>query len=348
MVRSRPLENMIANLICKHAMGEVDEAVGPPAAKRFKFSAAYMEEGCRKSAVCSWRGHVGDLAAHLGKCELALVECHNTCCKESLLRRDFAQHEAACAHRTTICGDCKIEMCSRSLAEHEGRCTKAKIQCLTAGCSVVFERAAMPAHRAECEYEEVACPCPACDASVLRKDVDVHVEATHLAVQQLRAAWGEAERWKSIAVRLHETDDTLQSELRHAAPSPTSWVFNWRADGWESAVIESDFHEFGDGGVSGNCMFEVSITDGHSHFIGFGFTGRATCRVQTTFFVLDRNDKTLREWGGGTAPREQHGREGSYAGIGFTPTAEEKGQSVRADGSIRLRAVVRLFMDDAA
>jgi len=74
------------------------------------------------------------------------------------------------------------------------------------------------------------------------------------------------------------------------------------------------------------------------------------CPVHATFCILDKNDKTLgevHEVGTATAPVEF---DFSIADVNkcVIPTAEEKAQSVRADGSIRVRAVVRLFLDGAA
>jgi hypothetical protein len=49
--------------------------------------------------------------------------------------------------------------------------------------------------------------------------------------------------------------------------------------------------------------------------------------------------------GTATALFESESPEGSFMGRDFTPTAEERAQLVRADGSIRLCAEVRLFLD---
>jgi hypothetical protein len=71
------------------------------------------------------------------------------------------------------------------------------------------------------------------------------------------------------------------------------------------------------------------------------------CLVHATFSVLDNNDKVLRqiyEVGTATAPDIFDFKEFVCEEY-FTPTTEDKAQSLRADGSIRLRAVVRLFID---
>ena len=71
-------------------------------------------------------------------------------------------------------------------------------------------------------------------------------------------------------------------------------------------------------------------------------------QVHATFCILDKNDKTLSkvyEVGTATKPVEKDFTAFTYWGGQFTPTAAEKAKSVRADGSIRLRAEVRLFLD---
>ena len=142
----------------------------------------------------------------------------------------------------------------------------------------------------------------------------------------------------------------FESEQRHTAASPTSWVFNWRADGWGVGRYLSETHDYGQG-VSGDCLLCGSFDPEHSHFIGFAIKGQRKCRVHAKFSILDKDDKTLRtvhEIGTAAAPEEHEFDDDSFWGTDFTPTAEEKAQSVRADGSIRLRAVARLFLDSAA
>ena len=91
---------------------------------------------------------------------------------------------------------------------------------------------------------------------------------------------------------------------------------------------------------------------------------RANCRAHATFSILDEHDNTLRqlhETGKAGAPAELDDDVGGRpTGRHFTVhpavcgrggaavTEEEKERSVRPDGSIRLRAVVHLFLDDEA
>jgi len=211
-----------------------------------------------------------------------------------------------------------------------------------------------------------------------------HVRAIHLH--------SAAEAWSQIAEleeQLRRLQAASESEQRHAAASPTSWVFNWGADGWEAMHSESETHDFGEG-ITGKWILETpcsynSMTDKgilethdnasghhctlhHWHKIRFelseqrsrsdpGFPG-----VHATFSVLNKHDKTLREVfkvGTATEPFKklwelqcptEPDEDSSTLFLAtqsneeyFTPSAEEKAQSVRADGSVRLRAVVHLF-----
>jgi hypothetical protein len=199
------------------------------------------------------------------------------------------------------------------------------IACPNEGCDVQRHKATMNVHRDECEHEEVTCPCPGCDARLLRKSMDAHVEATHLqmAAKELQRLWQEDSKRKAA----------LESEQRHAAAAPT-WVFNWVADGWDAGVFRSETHDFGDG-VTGRCVFQPASNPELSHCIGYGIEGRDKFKAHVTLSILDKHDKTLREVyrdGTATAPSQVvflPQCDSRFRGRNFTPTAEEKAQSVR-------------------
>ena len=73
-----------------------------------------------------------------------------------------------------------------------------------------------------------------------------------------------------------------------------------------------------------------------------------------TLSLLDKHDNTLltlQELGTATAPEEANRGRHHFAvhpavGNMVSVTAEVKARSVRADGSIRLRGVVHLFLDE--
>ena len=278
LVLNRDLAGLISQqpLRCKHSEGD-GAAAGPSAAKRAKLAPAAsmpvhllrtelgqrgldstgnkpvlvvrLEEDRRKDAGCWWKGCVGELDAHLRECKWAPVKCINEGCTESPRRKDLLEHNATCEHRTVPCGHCYKQQVQRSLAEHEGNCLQAVVECPTEGCVVEYMRMYVRRHHAECLHARVACPCPECDVHVPRKDLDAHVRVQHTQKpeEQLQRLWRENAELRALST----------SELRRAAAEPTSWVFNWRADGWEIGQSESESHDFG-GGSEGVASCELT------------------------------------------------------------------------------------------
>jgi hypothetical protein len=235
---------------------------------------ARLEQDRKKGSGCGWKGLVKDMAAHRVEC--AWVKCPNKDCAYSTLRTNLPEHEVTCGSRLVECV-CEEKMPCRVLAEHEALCWLVKTNCPNEGCSVQYERGLMCHHRDECQYEEATCMCPGCDARLLRKDLDAHVKLKHLwsAEKQLQRLWRENTRLAALS----------ESELRHAAASPTSWVFNWSADGWgTSKFYSSEYHTFG-GGLEGSCLF-TAFSRSEWYSIGFNFvSSEATCRVHATFSI---------------------------------------------------------------
>jgi hypothetical protein len=245
------------------------------------------------------------------------------------------------------------EMPCRLLEEHEKLCPGAKIECPNTGCNCKESRWYMSFHRVNCAYEEVACPCPQCTMRVLRKDVHDHVDAEHLgsAGAELTRVWNENARLTAKSDRLAAS---WESEVRHAAASSTSWVFNWKVDGgWGDEWFDSEKHDFG-GGVQGCCAVE-NYTNIVGLIIRFDLpeeTNGAHYKIQATFSVLDAADKTIIEVEIGTAStplglriEPGYGRQSISQAEIFRLTTEQKTRSVRQDGSVRVRAVVHLFID---
>jgi len=137
------------------------------------------------------------------------------------------------------------------------------------------------------------------------------------------------------------------TRARPGAASKTSWVFNWRAEGWGGGYFISETHDFGDG-VSGGCVLRFSSDSEHSHCIVYrmlGLHGLHMYSMHATFSILDQHDKILRKV---DFPPFEVDLITAHTAVwcnNFTPTAAVKAHSVRADGSIRLRAEVRLFLN---
>ena len=95
------------------------------------------------------------------------------------------------------------------------------------------------------------------------------------------------------------------SQHLYAGALPTSWMFNWNADGWGSGQFESETRDFGNG-VAVKCYLEKGLGE-HLHSIGYSVTGLGRCRVHVTLSVLDKNGRTLRDFdevGTSTVPAE--------------------------------------------
>ena len=169
-----------------------------------------------------------------------------------------------------------------------------------------------------------------------------HVQAIHLhsAVE----AWGQIAELEEQLRRLRAASE---SEQRHAAASPTSWVFNWRADGWEPGHFASETRDLGEG-VTTACKFHSYSTQEvspASHYIGYTMHLPRGSFVHASISILDKHDKNLLVWdvepGPATVPFGTYFKALKLPGVFFTPTAEEKALSVRADGSIRIRVALR-------
>ena len=179
----------------------------------------------------------------------------------------------------------------------------------------------MNVHLRKCVRQVVKCLHKGCHASLPRGQMIEHVKDVHVKGPRLLDAAGQL---RSLLHENAKLKAATLSELRHAAAAaPTSWVFNWCADGWGLGFFSSDVHHFG-AGVSGSCVLKFGTEAGHSHEVEFrcsGPRGRATCRVHASFSLLDKHDTTLRAWEWGTAgiPHE-HVCGTDVQGCGFTPT----------------------------
>ena len=307
---------------------------------------------------CGWKGRVGELVAHLGTCEWAPVECRNKGCTESPLRKDLPEHGATCGGHKVRCRHCRWPMERRLLADHESICQLAEIKCPNEGCHAERAREDMHEHRMVCDHEQIACIFRGCGARLLRFKMNAHVTGGHMAAaaEMLQAlAFDKATLERTVAAlkaKDVQEDAARASEQRHLQATPTTRTFNWRAEssvgcanGWGLGDFVSETCDLGES-VVGSCALYPTIDPGHSHSFGVAFEGRAKFRVHATFSVLDKNDKALpRTVQLGTADKPHQIKAGKFVGEDFTPTEEEKAQSVREDGSIRLRAVVRLFLD---
>ena len=326
--------------------------------------AARLEEHRRNDAGvegaqrCSWRGRVCELAGHLAEsCLHGPVTCPNAAagCKESVLRKDAACHASeTCAYRKNRCALCANPFEARALVGHEGSCPEAQIECPNAGCGVMVERRSMVEHREGCGREEVGCPCPGCEERMARADVEQHVEAS--GAVHVRKAWkkvaGQDEKIAGLEEKVAKMKEKAveQESVIAVLQKALTRVFTWSTNSkW--GRMKSDVYTF-TGGLRGHCYNKnKSQNKENTHFMGFTLNEGPECTMHFKCSILDKNDKVLRVC---SAPEDSDFREppieteavGLGMGAYFNLTAADKAGAVRADGSIKLRMVVHLYLPE--
>ena len=205
----------------------------------------------------------------------------------------------------------------------EGMLLQLRLRCEHTECEWRGCVGQLAAHLEECEWEPANCLNAGCTDSPRPKDVFEH-EATccpGLMIDCPNEGCSEQHERGSMHVHEEGCDARLLREDMDAHAEATHL---------DSAVelLQSEWSQnFALEGSSTELERESSTEES------------AKCRVHITLSILDKYDKILREvneLGTAAAPS---------CAFSFTPTAEEKARSVRADGSIRLRADVRLFLD---
>jgi hypothetical protein len=130
---------------------------------------------------CTWEGKLEDAETHFKECGYAGAKCSHAGCDEVVARRDMAEHEATCQHRTERCGMCGSLEKIAELTQHQlDVCLKRQVDCDNHGCGARVAFDELAAHKAsDCGYEEVGCPLAdmGCTARMLRKDIDSHEDA---------------------------------------------------------------------------------------------------------------------------------------------------------------------------
>jgi len=327
------------------------------------------EEGAQR---CSWRGRVCELAGHLAEsCLHEPVKCPNAVagCTESMLRKDAARHASeTCEYRKNRCAHCANAFEARALVGHEGSCPEAQIECPNAGCGVTVAREGMGEHRGVCGREEVGCLCPGCEERMMRADVEQHVAvsgAEHVLKAWRRAAEAEekmvvmeekVEKMEDQAVKQGEKSAEMEKKVAEQGSviavlqKALTRVFTWSTDcGW--GRVDSDAFTF-TGGLRGRCYsYTNKLQKEYKHFMGFTLEEGPACTMHYKCSILDKNDKVLRvvsrpEECDFRKPPAKTGPVGRGYGALFEPTAADKAGAVRADGRIKLRMVVHLYLPE--
>ena len=98
---------------------------------------------------CTWEGKLGDAWAHFHVCGYAGVRCSFRGCGFLVVRRDMAEHKAACQHRIEPCGICGRQMKVGKLAQHVLVCPRRVVACDNHGCTARMAFDMLAAHKAK-------------------------------------------------------------------------------------------------------------------------------------------------------------------------------------------------------
>jgi uncharacterized coiled-coil protein SlyX len=315
---------------------------------------------------CTWRGRVCELAGHLlESCPFEVVACRNAAagCKESMLRKDATRHASeTCQYRGSKCSYCHNPFEARALVEHEGICQEAPLECPNAVCGVTVTRGSMAEHRGACGREEVACPCPGCEERMVRAEVGEHVEVS--GAVHVQKAWGRvAEMEGKVAAQgsCMEEQTTLITELQQKIKEQAAetaglqkraealtHVFTWSTDSsWKRKT--SLPHTFGDG-VRGSCCSGTGMAptgEKRPAVMGIALEPGPTCTAHFKCCILDKHDTVFRVV---SAPNDCDFKRAPCHTVracsSFDLTAADTAGAVRADGSIKLRMVVYLYLPE--
>ena len=112
---------------------------------------------------CKWQGMLKDALGHFNECNYVVVKCGFEGCVDAVLRSEFAEHGAVCAHRILKCkwAACEQQFQQLQAAEkdqHELVCPKRVMRCPNAGCKKMIFPEGLARYRLTCDYEMCACP----------------------------------------------------------------------------------------------------------------------------------------------------------------------------------------------
>ncbi|KAJ1480354.1 hypothetical protein T484DRAFT_1811043 [Baffinella frigidus] len=248
-------------------------------------------------------------------------------------------HERCCAH-------CRTPFKARVLSKHEGICPEAQIKCPNVGCGETVARRSMAEHRGACGREEVQCPCPGCEERMARAEVGEHVEAAGVVHLRNRVAEME-ERMSDLQTKVAGQGETIAA-LQSRAPALTR-VFTW-STGSAGSRQQSLPCTFTDG-VRGHCFNGKSGFKHIPHYMGFALEEGPASTMHFQCSILDKNDKVLRVVSSESVydvrrPPAKISPVGERWGASFDLSEADKAGAVRADGSIKLRMVVHLYLPE--
>jgi len=273
--------------------------------------------------ACGWKGPLGSVVEHSKVCNWVMITCANKGCSTETLRKEMGDHVKTCDLR--IC-------------------------CPNDGCDVLNLEGSMNVHRLVCKFETTECPSPGCLQRMTRNKLNAHIIDKHTnnsnntPLQLLINMWAENKI-------LREADDSEQKLLAASTYNKTSpdenartWVFNWKADSWSPGVYSTAKHDFG-GGIFGKCSMFEGKSEERPYFIGVMITGISSCKIYARFSLVSRDDTDddhVYSIGTKNKPVLKNFDMVDFWGSFFKPGDGMKDRSTREDGSVRLRAIIRI------
>ena len=169
----------------------------------------YQENGCNKITT------VGEVNSHTDKCGFAPVACPLLGCEETVLRKDLEHHcSNECLQRIIMCEYCGEEDPFEVINSIHTLlfCQEYPVKC-PKGCTqgADLKRKDLPQHAKVCPLEPVDCDFrdAGCDALVLRKDLDSHLESnTQIHLKKMMAFYREEHK------KLKEECERLSSQVQ--------------------------------------------------------------------------------------------------------------------------------------
>ena len=300
-------------------------------------------------------------------------------CSLLFIERDLAEHEGSCPEAQIECPNagCGLTVARGGVSQHREACRQEEVQCPCPGCEESMPRAEVGGHleasgvphlqsawREAAELEFVVAFQKAMNEElhemVEEKD-DMIDQILNDVMGTLDASGPEhlqrasmEEKLVELRVKVADQDGIISVQGETIArqnsviaglrfPQELTRVFTWSTDS-EWSDQQSLPYTFADGvrGLCGNFKRLNDVANGrhfipetaaHRHCMAFELQEGPQCQMHFKFLILDKDDKVLR------------GVEAT-TGWEFTLTAADKAGAVRADGSIKLRTVVHLYLPE--
>ena len=199
----------------------------------------YKKNGCEEITT------VGKLKSHTDKCGFVPVACTQNC-RKVVLRKDLEQHcNSTCLKRKIKCKYCGEEDLFEVIVDlHTTLCQEYPVKC-PKGCTrgAQMKRKDLPLHAKVCPLEQVDCDFrdAGCDAVVLRKDLDFHLESnTQLHLKKMMAFCREqGEEHKKLKEECKRLSSQIQmltlAEPIKLTDTNKSFIFSFPSSkGWVS------------------------------------------------------------------------------------------------------------------